>query len=79
MLLAKNSPARSFGQRRWYYFGFGGGLGLGTPVVSYAPRPMSLVEYVFDGLVIMRTLRSPVCQRCEIKERDVRQEGSLYS
>ena len=22
------------------YFGFVGGLGLGTPVVSYAPRPM---------------------------------------
>jgi len=22
------------------YFGFGGGLGLGTPVVSYAPLPM---------------------------------------
>ena len=23
-----------------YYRGFGGGFGLGTPVVSYAPRPI---------------------------------------
>lgn len=37
-----------------YYRGFGGGLGLGTPVVSYAPRPI-LVKAV--SLVIMKAIR----------------------
>ena len=36
-----------------YYRGFGGGLGLGTPVVSYAPRPM-LVKAI--SLVIMKAI-----------------------
>jgi len=38
------------------YFGFGGGLGFGTPVVSYAPLPM--LQMVEDwGVSIMLLAR----------------------
>lgn len=41
--------------------GFGGGFGLGTPVVSYAPRPMLQGD---ASLVIMRMLKRSQ-RRCE--------------
>lgn len=36
-----------------YYRGFGGGFGLGTPVVSYAPRPI-LIKMI--SLVIIKAI-----------------------
>lgn len=42
------------------YFGFGGGSGFGTPVVSYAPRPM--LRFGCVGVVVIRGLRSTVSE-----------------
>lgn len=40
----ESGPSRSCFSR--YYRGLVGGLGFGTPVVSYAPRPMFIVAGV---------------------------------
>lgn len=43
-----------FGVSFLYYRGFGGGCGFGTPVVSYAPRP--ILDTV-DSLVIIENFK----------------------
>ena len=50
-----------------YREGFGGGLGLGTPVVSYAPLPISTV--VCTGLAIIWMLEAVLEADSERVER----------
>lgn len=43
------------------YFGFGGGFGLGTPVVSYAPLPMlQMVEDCGELIIVVCSGRQSV-------------------
>lgn len=65
-----------------YYRGFGGGFGLGTPVVSYAPRPMLINT---RSLVIMKAIEGlgervswSVLRRRRKKERKSRGARRCY-
>ena len=51
-------------KRRAGHRGFGGGFGFGTPVVSYAPRP---ILQVGDSLVIMWGTEEMAMSECVAK------------